>query len=118
MRADQRADFTRTLGILLAVLLPALVVEWLAKRVLRRALAAVAARRADTARRTASDSAASDEDHAPPPDTSAPPDHADTVDAPSSTQSRGHARRHTTLLHRLPRALISLALRVVPLLVF
>ncbi|AQQ17013.1 MULTISPECIES: mechanosensitive ion channel family protein [Burkholderia] len=118
VRADQRADLTRTLGILLAVLLPALVVEWLAKRVLRRALAAVAARRADTSRRTASDSAASDEDHAPPPDTSAPPDHADTVDAPSSTQSRGHARRHTTLLHRLPRALVSLALRVVPLLVF
>ncbi|MBR8406445.1 mechanosensitive ion channel family protein [Burkholderia cenocepacia] len=118
VRADQRADFTRTLEILLAVLLPALVVEWLAKRLLRRALAAVAARRADTSHRIASDSAASDEDHAPPPDTSAPPDHADTVDAPSSTQSRGHARRHTTLLHRLPRALVSLALRVVPLLVF
>ncbi|RQU45568.1 mechanosensitive ion channel protein [Burkholderia cenocepacia] len=95
VRADERANLTRTLGILLAVLLPALVVEWLAKRLLRRALAAVAARRA------APDAAASDEDHAPPP-----------------SQSRGHARRHTTLLNRMPRALISLALRAVPLLVF
>ncbi|HEF5873037.1 TPA: mechanosensitive ion channel [Burkholderia cenocepacia] len=121
VRADQRADLTRTLGILLAVLLPALVVEWLAKRLLRRALAAVAARRADTLRHAASDSAAPDEGHAPPPDTSAPPDDAaaDTAEtAPSSSQSRGHARRHTTLLHRMPRALVSLALRVVPLLVF
>ncbi|WP_175883493.1 mechanosensitive ion channel domain-containing protein [Burkholderia sp. BCC0044] len=119
VRADQRADLTHTLGILLAVLLPALVVEWLAKRLLRRALATVAARRADTLRHTASGSAASDEGHAPPPsDTSTPPDTAAADTAPSSSQSRGHARRHTTLLHRMPRALVSLALRAVPLLVF
>jgi len=119
--ADQRADLTRTLGILVAVLLPALIVEWLAKRLLRRALATVAARRADTLRHTASDSAASDKVHAPPPDTSTPPDTAaaDTAGAtPASSQSRGHARRHTTLLQRMPRALVSLALRAVPLLVF
>ncbi|MBR8209723.1 mechanosensitive ion channel [Burkholderia cenocepacia] len=117
--ADQRADLTRTLGILVAVLLPALLVEWLAKRLLRRALATVAARRADTLRHTASDSAASDEDHAPPPsDMSTPPDTAAADTALSSSQSRGHARRHTTLLHRMPRALVSLALRAVPLLVF
>ncbi|AZQ54394.1 mechanosensitive ion channel domain-containing protein [Burkholderia cenocepacia] len=121
VRADQRADLARTLGILVAVLLPALVVEWLAKRLLRRALAAVAARRADTSRPTAPDSVASDEDHAPPPDTSPPPGTAaaDTAGTtPSPSQSRGHARRHTTLLHRMPRALVSLALRAVPLLVF
>ena len=115
VRADERANLTRTLGILLAVLLPALVVEWLAKRLLRRALAAVAARRA------VPDSAASDGDHAPPPDASPPADAAaaDTADtAPSPSQSQGHARRHTTLLHRMPRALVSLALRAVPLLVF
>ncbi|MBR7986705.1 mechanosensitive ion channel [Burkholderia cenocepacia] len=119
--ADQRADLTRTLGILVAVLLPALIVEWLAKRLLRRALATVAARRADTLRHTAPDSATSDEVHAPPPDTSTPPDTAaaDTAGAtPASSQSRGHARRHTTLLQRMPRALVSLALRAVPLLVF
>ncbi|HHL4079827.1 mechanosensitive ion channel family protein [Burkholderia sola] len=115
VRADERANLIRTLGILLAVLLPALVVEWLAKRLLRRALAAVAARRA------VPESAASDGDHAPPPDASPPPDAAaaDTADtAPSPSQSQGHARRHTTLLHRMPRALVSLALRAVPLLVF
>ncbi|MCA8031773.1 mechanosensitive ion channel [Burkholderia arboris] len=115
VRADQRADLAHTLVILLAVLVPALFVEWLAKRLLRRALAAVAARRA------ASDSAASDEGNTPPPDTSTAPDTAtaDTADtAPPSSQSRGHARRHTTLLHRMPRALVSLALRAVPLLVF
>ncbi|KVL14114.1 mechanosensitive ion channel family protein [Burkholderia sp. MSMB1826] len=120
-RADQRADLTRTLGILLAVLLPALVVEWLAKRLLRRALATVAARRADASRGPAPDSAASDEDRAPPSDTSPPPDTAaaDAADAaPSPSPSRGQARRHTTLLHRMPRALVSLALRAVPLLVF
>ncbi|OXI31683.1 mechanosensitive ion channel protein [Burkholderia sp. AU16741] len=119
VRADERADLTRTLGILLAVLLPALVVEWLAKRLLRRALAALAARRA------VPDAAASDEDPPPPPDTASPPDTsappdaaaADTADTAPS-QSRGHARRHTTLLHRMPRALVSLALRAVPLLVF
>ncbi|NTX28842.1 mechanosensitive ion channel, partial [Burkholderia pyrrocinia] len=55
----------------------------------------------------------------------AAPDGADTADAsdtadaaPASSQGRGHARRHTTLLHRVPRALVSLALRAVPLLVF
>ncbi|MDF3093612.1 mechanosensitive ion channel family protein [Burkholderia semiarida] len=114
VRADQRADLTHTLVILLAVLVPALFVEWLAKRLLRRALAAVAARRA------ASDSAASDEGNTPPPDTSTALDTATagTADAPPSSQSRGHARRHTTLLHRMPRALVSLALRAVPLLVF
>ncbi|MFH5249756.1 mechanosensitive ion channel family protein [Burkholderia semiarida] len=115
VRADQRADLAHTLVILLAVLVPALFVEWLAKRLLRRALAALAARRA------ASDSAASDEGNTPPPDTSTAPDTATagTADtAPPSSQSRGHARRHTTLLHRMPRALVSLALRAVPLLVF
>ncbi|KWZ31102.1 mechanosensitive ion channel family protein [Burkholderia anthina] len=115
VRADQRADLAHTLVILLAVLVPALFVEWLAKRLLRRALAGVAARRA------ASDSAASDGGNTPPPDTSTAPDTATagTADtAPTSSQSRGHARRHTTLLHRMPRALVSLALRAVPLLVF
>ncbi|VWC55441.1 mechanosensitive ion channel domain-containing protein [Burkholderia lata] len=115
VRADERADLAHALWIILAVLVPALVVEWFAKRLLRRALAAVAARRADTSRRTAPEAVTPDVD-APPPDTSAPPDAPD--DAPASSQGRGHARRHTTLLHRMPRALVSLALRAIPLLVF
>ncbi|KVH76161.1 mechanosensitive ion channel protein [Burkholderia cepacia] len=108
VRADERADLAHAFWIIVAVLVPALFVEWLAKRLLRRALAAVAARRADTSRRTAPDSAT--------PDAADPADAPDT--APASSQGRGHARRHTTLLHRMPRALVSLALRAVPLLVF
>ncbi|WP_175955080.1 mechanosensitive ion channel domain-containing protein [Burkholderia sp. BCC0405] len=121
--ADERADLAHALWIIIAVLVPALLVEWFAKRLLRRALGAVAARRAGTSRRTAPDavtsgSAAPDDDNAPP-GTPAPPDAPDTPGAaPAASQGRGHARRHTTLLHRMPRVLVSLALRAVPLLVF
>ncbi|VWD14102.1 mechanosensitive ion channel protein [Burkholderia contaminans] len=122
VRADERADLAHALWIIIAVLVPALLVEWFAKRVLRRALAAVAARRVDTSRRTAPESvtpgsATLDDDNAPP-GTTAPPDAPDAAPASASSQSRGHARRQTTLLHRMPRALVSLALRAVPLLVF
>ncbi|AKM02009.1 mechanosensitive ion channel family protein [Burkholderia pyrrocinia] len=120
VRADERADLAHALWIIIAVLVPALLFEWFAKRLLRRALAALAARRADSSRSTAPD-----DDNAPPPESSDRPDApdvADTADAsdaiPASSQDRGHARRHTTLLHRMPRALVSLALRAVPLLVF
>ncbi|ABB12300.1 mechanosensitive ion channel domain-containing protein [Burkholderia lata] len=120
VRADERADLAHALWIILAVLVPALFVEWLAKRLLRRALAAVAARRADTSRLTPPDAvtsgAAPPDDDDAPPDTPTPPAAPDA--APASSQGRGHARRHTTLLHRMPRALVSLALRAVPLLVF
>ncbi|MCA7991726.1 mechanosensitive ion channel [Burkholderia cepacia] len=124
VRADERADLAHAFWIIVAVLVPALFVEWLAKRLLRRALTAVAARRADTSRRTAPDSATPDDDDAPPdtpakPDAANPANPADAPDtAPASSPGRGHARRHTTLLHRMPRALVSLALRAVPLLVF
>ncbi|HEM7878046.1 mechanosensitive ion channel domain-containing protein [Burkholderia contaminans] len=122
VRADERADLAHALWIIIAVLVPALLVEWFAKRLLRRALAAVAARRVDTSRRTAPESvtpgsATLDDDDAPP-GTTAPPDAPDAAPASASSQSRGHARRQTTLLHRMPRALVSLALRAVPLLVF
>ncbi|WP_193100970.1 mechanosensitive ion channel domain-containing protein [Burkholderia sp. Z1] len=113
VRADARADLMHTIFLIIAVLLPALLVEWFAKRLLRRALATVAARRADPSRRTAPDSVTPDDDDAPPPVASAPPDAA-----PASSQGLGHAQRQTTLLHRMPRALVSLVLRAVPLLVF
>ncbi|KER73802.1 mechanosensitive ion channel protein [Burkholderia cepacia] len=114
VRADARADLAHALWIIIAVLVPALLVEWFAKRLLRRALAAVAARRADTSRRTAPESVTVES--ATPDDDDAPPDTSDA--APASSEGRGHARRHTTLLYRMPRALVSLALRAVPLLVF
>ncbi|WP_412024939.1 mechanosensitive ion channel family protein [Burkholderia cepacia] len=113
VRADARADLMHAIFLIIAVLVPALLVEWFAKRLLRRALATVAARRADTSRRTAPDSVTPDDDNASPPDASAPPD-----TAPASSQGLGHAQRQTTLLHRMPRALVSLVLRAVPLLVF
>lgn len=114
VRADARADLAHALWIIIAVLVPALLVEWFAKRLLRRALASVAARRADTSRRTAPESVTVES--ATPDDDDAPPDTSDA--APASSEGRGHARRHTTLLYRMPRALVSLALRAVPLLVF
>ncbi|WP_107309846.1 mechanosensitive ion channel domain-containing protein [Burkholderia metallica] len=118
VRADERADLAQALWIIIAVLVPALVVEWLAKRLLRRALATVAARRAGASHVTAPDSVAPERvvPDSVTPDDDAPPDTPDA--APAASQARGHARRHTTLLHRMPRALVSLALRAVPLLVF
>ncbi|MGU3779760.1 mechanosensitive ion channel domain-containing protein [Burkholderia metallica] len=118
VRADERADLAQALWIIIAVLVPALAVEWLAKRLLRRALATVAARRAGASHGTAPDSVAPERvvPDSVTPDDDAPPDTPDT--APAASQARGHARRHTTLLHRMPRALVSLALRAVPLLVF
>ncbi|MCA8017064.1 mechanosensitive ion channel domain-containing protein [Burkholderia metallica] len=118
VRADERADLAQALWIIIAVLVPALAVEWLAKRLLRRALATVAARRAGASHVTAPDSVAPERvvPDSVTPDDDAPPDTPDA--APAASQARGHARRHTTLLHRMPRALVSLALRAVPLLVF
>ncbi|KUY56628.1 mechanosensitive ion channel family protein [Burkholderia sp. RF2-non_BP3] len=117
VRADERADLTRALLVILAVLVPAFVVEWFAKRLLRRALAALGTRRAESSRRAEPEPAEADDSRASAPaDASAS---AEGTAAPdTSSQGRGHARRHTTLLRRMPRALVSLALRVVPLLVF
>ncbi|RQR42045.1 mechanosensitive ion channel family protein [Burkholderia sp. Bp9142] len=123
-RADERAALTHAIWIILAVLVPAFAVEWFAKRLLRRALAALSARRAESSRRAEAESSASeppepDDDTLPaasPAGSAAKADGTDTRD--TSSQGRGHARRHTTLLRRMPRALVSLALRAVPLLVF
>ncbi|MCA8428572.1 mechanosensitive ion channel family protein [Burkholderia seminalis] len=117
VRADARAELTHAAWTILAVLVPALFVEWLARRLLRRALSAVAARRAGPSRTAAPDSVPPDDDA--PPDSSDPPDATDAAEAaPPSSHGQGDARRHTTLLHRMPRALVSLGLRAVPLLVF
>ncbi|KVL00431.1 mechanosensitive ion channel domain-containing protein [Burkholderia territorii] len=115
VRADERADLMRSLFVILAVLVPAIVVEWFAKRVLRRALAALGTRRAESSRRAEHEPATPADSAASAPGTAS----ADGTATPdTSSQGRGHARRHTTLLRRMPRALVSLALRVVPLLVF
>lgn len=115
VRTDERADLTRAILVILAVLVPAFVVEWFAKRLLRRALAALGTRRAESSRRAEPEPAGPDDARPSAPDDAS----ADGTGAPdTSSQGRGHARRHTTLLRRMPRALVSLALRVVPLVVF
>lgn len=131
VRADERADLLHALLTIVAVLVPALGAEWLARRLLRRTLRALGARRAESSRRA--DAAPSDTE---PPESTELPESIDpaastplaagtpsassvsSTSATPETQSRGHARRHTTLLHRMPRALVSLVVRAVPLLVF
>ncbi|KVV44887.1 mechanosensitive ion channel protein [Burkholderia territorii] len=113
--ADERADLTRSLFVILAVLVPAIVAEWFAKRLLRRALAALGTRRAESSRRAEPEPAGTDDSAASAPGTARADD---TATPDTSSQGRGHARRHSTLLRRMPRALVSLALRVVPLLMF
>ncbi|WP_179400740.1 mechanosensitive ion channel domain-containing protein [Burkholderia guangdongensis] len=154
-RADARASLAHAIWIIVAALVPALVVEWLARRLLRRALDALAARRAGASRRAPgpsadgtgtgtdtdtdsnsnsnsdsdsdsdanSDASAADGNAAPDDDpdpagidTSPPPDSAGFVHAWS--RRRGHALLHRTLLHRMPRAIVSLLVRAVPVVGF
>ncbi|CAE6723686.1 mechanosensitive ion channel family protein [Paraburkholderia domus] len=94
---------------LLAALLPALVLEWLARRLLRRAYTALAARRERGS-----------EDGAPQADL---PGAAATTPAPTTskaTEAKGKQKavHHWTLLQRLPRALLTMVLRLLPLAVF
>jgi moderate conductance mechanosensitive channel len=96
-RADARAEFVRVLSLIVAVLLPALVVERLAARLLRRTLNTVAARRGGAP--------------APGGEPEAAPDDA-------AAHGRGQVQRHSTLLQRMPRAFASLLLRAAPVLVF
>ncbi len=124
---------------LLAALLPALVLEWFARRLLRRAYKALAARREQ------GDQDDLPVDVAPPADApnAAPPlpvssaseaaaeaeIKAETVKAGAfaatppkdqATQAKGKQKavHHWTLLQRLPRALLTLVLRLLPLAVF
>ncbi|MFM0354995.1 mechanosensitive ion channel [Paraburkholderia nemoris] len=127
---------------LLAALLPALALEWLARRLLRRAYTALAARR----ERDDEDSAAqadlpvdvqpqpADTPNAAPPlpvspvssDATAPAAKpgASITTATSTTgkttEAKGEQKavHHLTLLQRLPRALLTMVLRLLPLAVF
>ncbi|NPT33772.1 mechanosensitive ion channel family protein [Paraburkholderia xenovorans] len=139
-----RAVLGQVAWSLLAALIPALALEWLARRLLRRAYKAVAARRE-----------AGDQDSAPqadlPVDVAPQPADAPNAAPPlpvspaspltaaqakaaavppgtsAATSANGkvieakgkqNARHHWTLLQRLPRALLSLVLRLLPLVVF
>ena len=129
---------------LLAALIPALVLEWLARRLLRRAYRALAARRElededDAARADLPVDVApqpADAPNAAPPLPVSPPSpvtaaqaQADAVPSGTSaaTKAKGkvnevkgkqNAKHHWTLLRRLPRALLTMVLRLLPLAVF
>ncbi|PRY08779.1 mechanosensitive ion channel family protein [Paraburkholderia sp. BL25I1N1] len=129
---------------LLAALLPALVLEWLARRLLRRAYRALAARRElededDAARADLPVDVApqpADAPNAAPPlpvspasPVSAAQAQAEAVPSGTSaatkaegklTEAKGkqNAKHHWTLLRRLPRALLTMVLRLLPLVVF
>ncbi|RKR39089.1 mechanosensitive ion channel domain-containing protein [Paraburkholderia sp. BL17N1] len=128
---------------LLAALLPALALEWLARRLLRRAYRALAARREledDNDARTdlPVDVAPQpgDAPNAAPPlpvspasPVSAAQAQAEAAPAGTSaaTKAKGkvneakgkqNAKHHWTLLRRLPRALLTMVLRLLPLVVF
>ncbi|MFM0143843.1 mechanosensitive ion channel family protein [Paraburkholderia sp. RL18-085-BIA-A] len=140
-----RAVLVNVVWSLLAALAPALVLEWLARRVLRRAYQALAARHErnepemDGARE-----AAAPVDTAPPSRTpgaapplpplptgpvppvleaeaqavAAAPVPAAAKDKDIEAQGKRNATHHWTLLQRLPRALLVTLLRLVPLAVF
>ncbi|MFM0046999.1 mechanosensitive ion channel family protein [Paraburkholderia sediminicola] len=123
---------------LLAALLPALGLEWLARRLLRRAYTALAARR----ERGDEDSAPradlpvdvlpqqADAPNAAPPLPVAPDASVQTAKPPGTssptpatgqaTEAKGKQKavHHWTLLQRLPRALLTMVLRLLPLVVF
>lgn len=106
--ADARAGFAHALLIIFAVLLPAFVIEWGAKRLLRRLLNELAARHESAAQRFATG-----ERHVADDGTAAA-----STDNAAASQAQGRALMHKTLLGRLPRAFVTLLLRLLPLLVF
>jgi moderate conductance mechanosensitive channel len=104
---QHRSLLMHVIGTLLAALLPALVLEWVSRRLLRRASTALAARQRD----------ASD---VPPAQTTAPPVPADAAKNSASKEARGiqHAAHHWSLLRRLPHALLRFIVKALPLVVF
>ena len=126
---EARATLLRVVGSLLAALIPAFVLEWLARRLLRRAYLALAARRE---RNELDEQARADlpVDVVPADAPNAAPPLPVSPDAPRATgtsstdgkaieaKGKQNARHHWTLLQRLPRALFITVLRLLPLVVF
>jgi moderate conductance mechanosensitive channel len=125
-----RAVLNHVVWSLLAALLPALALEWLARRLLRRAYKALAARRAQRDDDDASQAGLPVDADLPPadgsnaaPSSSATGAQAGAAAAPvkgqgSEARGKKHAKLHWTLLQRLPRALLTMVLRLLPLVVF
>ncbi|HZZ14204.1 MAG TPA: mechanosensitive ion channel protein, partial [Paraburkholderia sp.] len=141
-----RSTLWHVLGSLLAALLPALALEWLARRLLRRAYLALTGRRDDTGEDAAARADLPVDVMPPPADqpNAAPPLPVSPVSPPSplssdspatpanaplaapGTAARGataasgkqKAQHHWTLLRRLPHAVLTSVLRMLPLAVF
>ncbi|WP_175149822.1 mechanosensitive ion channel family protein [Paraburkholderia ultramafica] len=140
-----RAVLINVVWTLLAALVPALVLEWLARRLLRRAYKALAARRERSEQNETDDAQGdlpfddapqpADARHAAPPLPIGPVPPVLEAEAqaisPASVaadafakdeiiaaQGKRNATHHWTLLQRLPRALLITLLRLLPLAVF
>jgi small-conductance mechanosensitive channel len=129
-----RSLLVNVIWSLLAALAPALALEWLARRLLRRAYLALAARRerdrlselddddaqADLPFDTAPQGAGARRAAPPLPVLEAQAVAAGTSTRQEQLEARGkrNAAHHWTLLQRLPRALVITLLRLVPLAVF
>jgi small-conductance mechanosensitive channel len=103
-----RSVLGQVVGSLLAALLPALVLEWFARRLLRRAYTALAARRERGDEDGTAQAATAGTSSLTP---------AATGKAPEAKVKQS-AIHHLTLLQRLPRALLTMVLRLLPLAVF
>ncbi|SMG56137.1 mechanosensitive ion channel family protein [Paraburkholderia susongensis] len=135
-----RAALFEVLWSLLAALIPALLLEWLTRRVLRRAYFALAARRERAMQDEPGDDAPPDEAAGRAPQATDEPTRMPPVpEAEAQTVATGpaaayatpsekgraieaegkrNATHHWTLLQRLPRALLITVLRLLPLAVF
>jgi small-conductance mechanosensitive channel len=124
-----RSMLGRVLGSLLAALLPALALEWVTRRLLRRAYAALAARRERNEETQRDDLPVDLEPPSADAPNAAPPlprpasgataaAAATAALAGGATEAKVKAAHHWTLLQRLPRALLSMVLRLLPLAVF
>ncbi|PQV55009.1 mechanosensitive ion channel family protein [Paraburkholderia sp. BL21I4N1] len=135
-----RAVLGHVVWSLLAALVPALVIEWLARRLLRRAYKALAARRELGAEDDSPQAGLpvdvtpqpADAPNAAPPLPVMPAAEADALAAATASpatapsakgkldeaQGKQRAAHHWTLLQRLPRGLLTLVLRFIPLAVF
>ncbi|CAB3749997.1 mechanosensitive ion channel family protein [Paraburkholderia humisilvae] len=125
---QERAKLAGILFAIVATLLPAIAIEWIARRLLRRARVAIAARRKyreavlgiapdDDADTEAARAAGAPVSAAPAPP-EIPASATSTEQYQKEVRSQRQAATHWTLLQRLPLAALQLLLRLLPLAVF
>lgn len=132
---EQRAMLGRVALALLGALVPALLLEWVTRRLLRRALIALAERRANDPHDRNDPLNLLDlrePTELPDPDAAALDDEPVRFPAPGAANAgaagsasrsgaadgKAHAAHHWSLLRRLPRAILRMLVRFVPLVVF